>query len=152
MGQLSKFATPMPLVYAHGDNLSIVSELDLSNKDSLIGIKLDKFTLSLTQDLVSWYNAYWLIEQNCLLHKTPRLPDETDCYNMMRDVDRINATLQILKEQGIRADLLDVEGIYWLRTEYSRVKSFAYMMKERLKTLREKFDDNSCWARMIWYN
>ena len=152
MGQLSKFATPMPLVYAHGDNLSIVSELDLSNKDSLIGIKLDRFTLSLTQDLVSWYNAYWLIEQNCLLHKTPRLPDETDCYNMMRDVDRINATLQILKEQSIRADLLDVEGIYWLRTEYSRVKSFAYMMKERLKTLREKFDDNSCWARMIWYN
>ena len=152
MGQLSKFATPMPLVYAHGDNLSIVSELDLSNKDSLIGIKLDRFTLSLTQDLVSWYNVYWLIEQNCLLHKTPRLPDETDCYNMMRDVDRINATLQILKEQGIRADLLDVEGIYWLRTEYSRVKSFAYMMKERLKTLREKFDDNSCWARMIWYN
>ena len=71
---------------------------------------------------------------------------------MMRNVDRINATLQILKEQGIRADLLDVEGIYWLRTEYSRVKSFAYMMKERLKTLREKFDDNSCWARMIWYN
>ncbi len=152
MGQLSKFATPMPLVYAHGDNLSIVSELDLSNKDSLIGIKLDRFTLSLTQDQVSWYNAYWMIEQNCLLHKTPRLPDETDCYNMMRDVDRINATLQILKEQGIRADLLDVEGIYWLRTEYSRVKSFAYMMKERLKTLREKFDDNSCWARMIWYN
>lgn len=152
MGQLSKFATPMPLVYAHGDNLSIVSELDLSNKDSLIGIKLDRFTLSLTQDLVSWYNAYWLIEQNCLLHKTPRLPDETDCYNMMRDVDRINATLQILKEQGIRADLLDVEGIYWLRTEYSRVKPFAYMMKERLRTLREKFDDNSCWARMIWYN
>lgn len=142
----------MPLVYAHGDNLSIVSELDLSNKDSLIGIKLDRFTLSLTQDLVSWYNAYWLIEQNCLLHKTPRLPDETDCYNMMRDVDRINATLQILKEQGIRADLLDVEGIYWLRTEYSRVKSFAYMMKEHLKTLREKFDDNSCLARMIWYN
>ena len=38
----------MPLVYAHGDNLSIVSELDLSNKDSLIGIKLDRFTLSLT--------------------------------------------------------------------------------------------------------
>ena len=93
-----------------------------------------------------------MIEQNCLLRKTPRLPDETDCYNMMRNVDRINATLQILKEQGIRADLLDVEGIYWLRTEYSRVKSFAYMMKERLKTLREKFDDNSCWARMIWYN
>ena len=67
MGQLSKFATPMPLVYAHGDNLSIVSELDLSNKDSLIGIKLDRFTLSLTQDLVSWYNAYCLMKQTATI-------------------------------------------------------------------------------------
>lgn len=152
MEQLSKFKTPMPLVYAHGNNLLIVSELDLSNKDSLIGIKLDRFTLSLRQDRVSWYNAYWMIEQNCLLHKTPRLPDETDCYDMMRNVDRINATLQIIKEQGIKADLLDVNGIYWLRNEFSHIKSFAYMMRERLKTLRDKFDEDSCLARVIWYN
>ena len=87
-----------------------------------------------------------------MLHKTPRLPDETDCYDMMRNVDRINATLQIIKEQGIKADLLDVNGIYWLRNEFSHIKSFAYMMRERLKTLRDKFDEDSCLARVIWYN
>mgnify|MGYP006907966029 CR=1 FL=1 len=152
MEQLSKFTTPLPLSYAAGGKVENIKELDLSMKDQLIGIQMGRFILSLTQDRVSWYNAYWMIEQNCLMHKTPRLPDETDCLEMVRHVDLINATLQILKEYDIRADLLDVEGIYWLRKEYSHVKAFAYMMKDRLNTLREKFDDDSCWARMIWYN
>lgn len=84
--------------------------------------------------------------------KTPRLPDETDCLELVRHADLINATLQIIKEQGIRADLLDLNGNYWLRKEYSHVKAFAYMMKDRMNTLREKFDDDSCWGRVIWYN
>ena len=121
-------------------------------KDQLIGIQMDRFILSLTQDRVSWYNAYWMIEQNHLYPKTPRLPDETDCLELVRHADLINATLQIIKEQGIRADLLDVNGIYLLRNEFSHIKSFAYMMKERLKTLRDKFDEDSCWGRVIWYN
>lgn len=152
MEQLSKFKTPMPLVYRGENGLLIVSELDLSKKDNLVGIKFDRFTMSLTQDKISWYNAYWMIEHNCLLHKVPRLPDETDCGEWCRYAERVNATLQIIKEQGINADLLDVNGIYWLRNKFSHIKSFAYMMKERLKTLRDKFDEDSCLARVIWYN
>lgn len=152
MEQLSKFTTPLPLSYAAGGKVENIKELDLSMKDQLIGIQMDRFILSLTQDRVSWYNAYWMIEQNHLYPKTPRLPDETDCLELVRHADLINATLQIIKEQGIRADLLDVNGIYWLRNEFSHIKSFAYMMKEKLKTLRDKFDEDSCWGRVICYN
>lgn len=152
MEKTSFFTTPMPLVYAEGKGIVIISALDLSKLDTLVGIKMDRFTLSLKQDKVSWYNAYWMIEHNNALRKTPRLPDETDCKELVRYKERINATLEILREHGIDVDLLDFNGIYWLRTEFSRVKSYAFLFNERLNTLRDKFDDSSCYARVIWYN
>lgn len=152
MEKTSVFTTPLPLVYAKEKEMEFVSALDLSKLDTLVGIKLEKFTLSLKQNKVSWYDAYWLIERNNALRKTPRLPDEVDCQELVRCREQINATLEILRKHEVDADLLDFNGIYWLRTEFSRVKSYAFLFNERLNTLRDKFDASSCYARVIWYN
>lgn len=152
MEKTSVFTTPLPLVYAKEKKMEFVSALDLSRLDTLVGIKLDEITLSLKQSKVSWYDAYWIIERNKTLWKTPCLPEENDCQELVRYKELINATLEILREHGVDADLLDYNGIYWLQTEFSHVKSYAFLFKERLNTLRDKFDASSCYARVIWYN
>lgn len=146
------FTTPLPLVYFENGTVVTVPMLDLSKKDLLIGIKLNHFVLALKQYKVSWYDAYWLIEQNKAYCKTPRLPDDVDCEEMLRHIDLINATAEILRERGIDADDVVRNALYWLRKEYSPLKAFAFMMTERLNTLREKYDGSSCLARVLWYD
>lgn len=152
MEHTDKFTVPLPLMYLEKGNVLTLPVLDLSKKDGLFGIKLDHFVLALKQYNVSWYDAYWLIEQNKVCRKTPRLPDEVDCEEMRRHIDVINATARILRERGIDADNLDPDALYWLRREYSSLKAFAFMMKEHLNTLREKDDAKECLARVIWYD
>lgn len=147
-----KFTTPLPLVYFEKGSVLTVPVLDLSKKDYLVGIKLDHFVLALKQYNVSWYDAYWLIEQNKVCRKTPRLPDDVDCEEILRHIDLINATAEILRERRIEADDVDRNALYWLRKEYSPLKAFAFMMSERLNTLREKYDGASCRARVLWYD
>ena len=57
MEKTSVFTTPLPLVYAKEKKMEFASALDLSKLDTLVGIKLDKITLSLKQSKVSWYDA-----------------------------------------------------------------------------------------------
>ena len=83
MEKTSVFTTPLPLVYAKEKKMEFVSALDLSKLDTLIGIKLDKITLSLKQSKVSWYDAYWIVERNKTLWKTPCLPEEDDCQELV---------------------------------------------------------------------
>lgn len=152
MKQQKDYEEALSFAYFSAGKLELCQTLKKKNKNKLFGICVGSLIVSLKQQSgLSWLNSYWKIEQSPRGYAVPCLPKEEDFNLICRRQEDINKVLEMLRQKGIDADLLDEKAVYWLRDNFSHSLAFAFMMKERLATLRDKFDDKACLSRFVWY-
>ncbi len=128
--KLNFIPTQLPLVYYKenkcGNALEILSGLDLTKKDMLLGIQLLSGAIiakTETEDVcfssggylpaTTWKHAQRFAERHTLNGKEGRLPDRLKSFKYSdEEINKFRATLQTLKANGISA-LGDYEGYIW---------------------------------------
>lgn len=140
----------LPLVYVLNGQIVRRPDFEAANKDSLVGILIDKTIVALKEQVVSWSLAHWIARGKRLHCGEAVVPSLVVMQNIRQNLENFNAIIKLLQQNGIAADRLNLSGVYWLNEEFSHRKAFAFLMKEQLPTLLDKFDEKSGTLRMVW--
>lgn len=140
----------LPFVYFVNNKIVSKPDFDAANKDNLVGILIGKTVVALKERIVSWSQAHWIVYGKKLYLSEAFVPDRAIMQKIRRNLENFNTTIKFLQQNGIAADTLKPNGVYWLDEEFSHGKAFAFLMKDQLPTLLDKFDENSGILRIIW--
>ncbi len=140
----------LPLVYVINNKVVSKPDFDAANKDNLVGILIGKIIVALKEQVVSWSQAHWIAYGKKLCSCEAFVPDRVIIRKIRRNLESFNATVRLLQQNGIAADTLNSTGIYWLDEEFSHGKAIAFLMKDQLPTLLDKFDEKSGILRIVW--